>query len=295
MGGNAFEDLDRISLEVYQQLEGGLLGDNFCLRSIPQLGSKTDFGDMDILCPNHVHPIQDLKIDSFLAVKKNGRVYSFLLFYMDYKFQLDVITIPPEKMECARFYFSYGDFGNLMGRLVQRQSLSFGDAGLFYRYKDSRQRHHKFLITDDVKEICNILGLDLRRINNGIYDNQDLIHLISDSPYFSPEILTYSRNHKHRNRLKKRKIYQDLPSLLSCYGAREVKVYDFFPQFSERINEIEEGIKRSEEFRSKFPPHRVSELVKLEGKELGKFYSILKQYKDFPFDRAIELTRERFF
>ena len=146
MGGSAFKD-KLTGVPVNRRMESkqdfldtfnaqvDLLGHLFPMRLPHQINSKTSFGDIDIIVPTgSLEAVYEVLNKNQLTYLTNGIVVSYLTYD---KVQIDLINIEPSKIEYAVKYFSYGDHGNILGRVLKHklnEKNSFN--GLYYIYRN---------------------------------------------------------------------------------------------------------------------------------------------------------------
>lgn len=142
MGGNALKTVktSRIDQQSYFQLKLHIMEqlrkDGFVLTDIIEVPNKESYGDLDLL---YFHPDnQDIKIKvielfSPQEIVSNGDVLSF-----DFKtetneyFQIDLIKCNSiNQINFARFYFSYGDLGSILGRFCNYHGVKIGHRGFW--------------------------------------------------------------------------------------------------------------------------------------------------------------------
>jgi len=146
---------------------------------------------------------------------KNSNVYSF-----PYKgFQVDVTFHPMHDFNMAVDYSSWGDLGNIMGRVFHKMGLHFGHSGLSFwirqglfdnnlQWSNSDHIYEKVILTNNMIEICEIGGFDYLRWQKGFDTEQDAFEFVVNSKYFHPDLFQLENlNHTNRTRNKKRGMY----------------------------------------------------------------------------------------
>jgi len=110
------------------------------------------------------------------------------------------------------FYFSYSDFGGILGRITNAYGFKFGDSGLFMCYNavtlelNYQNTPDKLYLSDEPKKICAYLGLDYEEWLRG-FDTIDRIYdFIMKCVLFDKNIFK-TLNVEHRKRLKHRPMY----------------------------------------------------------------------------------------
>jgi hypothetical protein len=146
---------------------------------------------------------------------KNSNVYSF-----PYDgFQVDVTFHPHLDFQMSVDYSSWGDLGNIMGRVFHKMGLHFGHSGLSFwirqglfddnlQWSDSDHIYEKVVLTRCMKDICHIGGFDYYRWYKGFDTEQEAFDFVIDSKYFNKELFELENlNHTNRTRNRKRGMY----------------------------------------------------------------------------------------
>lgn len=222
--------------------------------TVLELPGKQSFGDLDVL---YVHSAPSLDMGAVATevcrlalpwhVVTNGRVMSCAFDWqpavqwsaqapaadpaatdgtaaaLPQYFQVDFIATPtPTVLDAARFYFSYGDVGSIIGRLANHYSLKFGDIGLFCDVLehtanpdckfDVRHTVGKLVLCSDPRAVCQFLGLDytfweqtIPRLAPGEWN--PIFQWVEASPLFKRRIFL-SLNSDHRARYDLRPFYR---------------------------------------------------------------------------------------
>lgn len=193
----------------------------------PSIRNKETHGDLDIIVGQSSNPNicmlgrneQDFSkyIESEFGYKpfKNSNVFSF-----PYKgFQIDVTLYSLNDFFMAVDYSSWGDLGNIMGRVFHKMGLHFGHSGLSFwirqglfdnnlQWSDSDHIYEKVVLTRDMKSICEIAGFDYNRWKEGFDTEEDAFDFVIDSKHFNKELfLLENLNHTNRTRNRKRGMY----------------------------------------------------------------------------------------
>ncbi len=250
MGGHALKTVNtqRINNDEYQRIKKEIY-DKFhskiSIYFLNEIPGKETHGDLDLLYVNSNHlNIRELivQIMNPKEIVKNGPVLSFSYVLNEEEnmfFQIDFIHV--HDIDTALFYFSYGDFGQLIGRILKFYGLTFGHNGLWISpfkntiisyIEDHKEEYDKYHVEDhkigDIEdiiltrrpdEICEFIGLSYYRWKEGFQTKLELFEYIKSSHYFSPTIFMYS-NHPQRSRLKTRKMYEEF--LIYLFGEDKV-------------------------------------------------------------------------
>lgn len=210
MGGNALKHVKciRINKFEYDNIKNNILSklkDLLNINALRDLPDKETFGDLDLIYTNNsINNVLQLVITIFnpVEIEINGDVlsFSYVLNVNDY-FQIDLIKV--KNYDMANFYMSYGDIGNILGRIIKKQNLTFGHEGMWLNYKNN-----KIILLDNPKEICDFLELDYNKWKYGFNDMFDIFNWIINCKYFSKNIFNISKlNSTYRHRLKIRPMF----------------------------------------------------------------------------------------
>ena len=229
----------RIPTDEYNRIKNELINkfrdDGKCNRPMPKpfvsvapsIRDKETHGDLDIIVGRFSDPdVQMLwkgesdfgkYLEKEFGYKpfKNSNIYSF-----PYRgFQVDVTFQPMNDFYMAIDYSSWGDLGNIMGRIFHKMGLHFGHSGLSFwirqglfdanvQWSDSDHIYDKVILTNRMKEICEIGGFDYNRWSKGFDTEKDAFDFVIDSKYFNKELFALENlNHTNRTRNKKRGMY----------------------------------------------------------------------------------------
>lgn len=297
MGGNALNcETKRLTALEYFALSGEVfdLLYGFGLNAFPIVAyeNKETFGDLDIivskkdspiLVPNDISTLFKSK-DSYI----NSNVWSF-----EYKdFQVDLILTPPSDVNIGLFYFSYNDFGNLLGRIFHKFGLKFGHDGLFYIIRDGDYHFKEVLLSKDPRTILSFLGLSFSRYTEGFSNLEDIFKFVSSSPYFNPDIyLLDNLNHQSRTRDRKRTTYNAF--LKWCADQHNLTHFEFppkdqslkqacefFPFLGIELINAQREIERKRLVKQKFNGEIIGKRTGLSGRNLGEFMVFFKNSYD---------------
>jgi len=202
MGGNALRvNCIRINKELYNKIKLDVitkLKSIIDIHEIYEIPNKDSFGDLDLLYVNKSN-IDVLKIVNTVFnpvdLHINGDVLSFSyhLENDDY-FQIDLIKT--NHFDSALFYFSYGDLGNILGRITKKYNLTFGIDGLWTIYNNER-----IMLIDDPEKLCKFLDLDYNKWKIGFTNNTEIFDWIICSKFFDCEYFkldNLNNTYKHR-------------------------------------------------------------------------------------------------
>lgn len=241
MGGNALNKViaSRINLEQYHIVKSDLeqkFNQYLELEFIIDVPGKNDFGDVDML-----YMVKDINSKDFniiqlinqiyspVEIVLNGTVCSFAYYLdkIDKYFQVDLIRV--ENLSMSRFYFSYGDLGGIIGRIIQHKSLTYGSRGLWIhpnqetitKFLSSNQLDLQvsidlmiksilpnIILTCEPEQICKYIGLDWDKWVRGFDNKQEIFEWIMGSLWFRLDSFR-ALDYEHRHRANSRPMYQE--------------------------------------------------------------------------------------
>ena len=109
------------------------------------------------------------------------------------------------RIPMCKFYYSYGDLGNIIGRMTKYHGLKFGHEGLgvFITNLDYIE------LSSDPKSICEYLDLDWDRWIKGFESEEKIFKWITKSKLFVLNIFLGSEesNYIHRHKIETRPMY----------------------------------------------------------------------------------------
>ena len=150
-------------------------------------GDKVDFGDMDVLVPDHgAWDAQRAAIVDALGItetKAVGRVFSAAFRGL----QTDFFAVEPRYLRSTYDFMSFNDLGNLLGRICRRFELKWGEQGLAYVFRRESANNHvvDLPVTQELGHVCQFLGLDHAVWVRGFATLVELYEWVVTSPYFS--------------------------------------------------------------------------------------------------------------
>lgn len=310
MGGNALKqyETNRLPAKEYFALVDKFQHKFYCWFGFRPLliaayKNKPSFGDADFLVDSSRLPndwVDELR-DRFGLSKsqytKNGNVVSIGWN----NFQFDLIVTPHDEMSASYFYFSYNDFGNLIGRIGHKLGLKIAHDGLWLVVRHKERKDHilkEILITKDSKEALDVLGLDRSRYEAGFDELQDMFAYVASSKYFDPEI--YALEHRSatsRIRDKKRATYNAFlrwvdstkpkanhefgeKSELGGYSLRmpyyETEILSRWPWVRAEVDQVISNFELDLRFKEIYNGQIVSSLTGYTGRTLGAFMTQMK-------------------
>lgn len=222
MGGNALKnthnlDSKRMNLEEYEHVKEWVT--NF----LDDLGityshtkfyhTKTDFGDIDVVVSRGNDAVDKIRTNLLLAempmtsqmtMAENTDFLSTL--YNEH--QIDFIFVEPEQLLSASTYYSYNDIWNLLGKVIKTHEYKLGWQGLLYTYRDGNHYKKDIVLTYDLMEALEIMGLSVERYKQGFETHKDMFdYVISSKAFDASKFELKNLNHRNRVRDRKRKTY----------------------------------------------------------------------------------------
>ncbi len=180
---------------------------------------KEDYGDLDVLYETSPeHNMRKFIEEHFKPTKivSNGGCMSFtvttdVLPPNLRDFQIDFIGVRPSELESELFYRSYGDLGNILGRVTSYYGVKFGGQGLWAVYEFPTQAGKTAQchidLTKDPKQICEFLGLDYSAWLDGFGGSETgMFEWVRTSRWFTLGAFRLL-NTEYRHRTKKRPGY----------------------------------------------------------------------------------------
>lgn len=306
MGGNALKNtkIVRISLLSLSKIKKeikGKISDYLQIDFMIENPEKKDFGDLDVIYkikPDSKIVIRELiqKIFSPVEIFVSGDIISFAYpseLEGEYV-QIDFIKCKNLKM--SKFYFSFGDFGNILGYMTNYYNIKFGHFGLFVKIsKDmcedepdlqSTNFTDQIYLTDEPEKVCEFFQLDYTAWDKLSSETQ-IFNWICSSPYFSKQIFMDLNNKTKKNinsRPMKIRFIEWLNNLEDS-NYKEINKYDrrieaikYF-NLEWKLKDIFLLNKIIQERKIKFNGNKIIELQALQSnKDLGKFIAKFKSY-----------------
>lgn len=282
MGGNIFESNLRIwskeAFEALFQQQQKLFEHITDKLYIPrEIASKTTFGDLDIIIPEQfLNAVVSLLETQGLPLSINTNVIS----YQYEQHQVDLIFLKEEYIPYAINYFSFGDHGNVIGRLSKRHGLKNGFKGFQHTFeRDNGNVKIDIPVSMDYVEMLNYLKFDSDKFLKGFDTELELFEWLTSSPYFDSTIYSFElMANKDRVRDRKRKFYRDFLQHIDSRSYDKnppspEPFSEYFPDFQPKYDAVLNDYNKLVEYRSKFNGSIVGELTGREGRVLGELMS----------------------
>lgn len=237
MGGHALKNtvVSRVGLKTLNEVKSVVkdkLSSHVEVLDFPyERPGKTDFGDIDVLYKPTGHGMSVVQlVESVFQPAElvvNGIVISFAYPLESSSEYIQVDLIKVSDMEMAKFYYSYGDCGNLLGSVTHHHGIKFGNQGLFLTptnetieridgAKLSSSLTDKIILSTDPEEICRFLGLDYDKWK-GFSSTSDIFEWIKSCRLYHNGI--FVDNRKHRKKVDIRPMYRDF--VATCESEEE--------------------------------------------------------------------------
>ena len=296
MGGNAFENTDRLSAAEYDEMTSDL---SWSLRNVMGEGTKfaipfsvrekESHGDVDILVVGSMIEKAYGQINLHFRptdVIKNPNGYNLLVPFKQKLIQVDLNKIGDDDLVYGFHYFSWNDCGNLVGRIAHRQGLKHGHDGLWYIHRDGDHQLGEILLTRDYTEALYHLGFDADEFFDGFDTFDQMFTWVEKSRYFEPSAFPLEhRNHQARVRDSKRKTYQAFLKRINFDGEYVPANKDFhlerhkrrWPHLKQQLFMLNLEYGLDKEAKEKLNGKIVMELTGLSGKPLGELMQYVKR------------------
>ena len=297
MGGNALKNVETrryhcaeyfpLACEVQETLKKNPRIERAWL--IEAYRSKQSFGDADILYSTFDNkPLDVPEIDALFDPGETVRNTNVISFNVE-QLQVDAIHAKSEHFEYAEQYFRYNDLGNLIGRIAHKFGLKHGQHGLLLPLRENDQVFAEIEITLDYDAALAWLGFDVDRYHEGFDTLEEIFDFVSTNPFYNPDFYKLENlNSIGRVRDRKRSTYNAFLEYgekitKQCWVPIADKIYyledlfSYFPQALPKYNEAIKELALNRCAKEKFNGSIVSELTKLQDKELGMFMKHLRQ------------------
>ena len=152
-------------------------------------GSKETFGDLDVLVNRDGLPRDWSEVESVLfarlGIEQHQRQSRLLSTVVD-GLQVDFFLISGERFLPQYHFMSFNDLGNIVGRMVRKLGLKYGEDGLSFVFRRQNGNYRRdILVSEDPEAIFSFLGLDPQPWRDGFFDLEAIFQWVTTSPYFS--------------------------------------------------------------------------------------------------------------
>lgn len=196
MGGNAFSKTERMSAEKYVKKENEILNllvsNGVSCITIPYIKNKKDFGDIDLIVDASYPYDEVLRIANPDEIKenisRNGESVQTSIKKNSDNHQIDLIFMKKGEMDFARNWLAWGGLGDFFEQIYKKLGFKLSSRGLFYNMKGNDGSTHPIQVTDSFEKAMDLLGADMKRINQGFDTQEELFDFIMGNEYFSPVV-----------------------------------------------------------------------------------------------------------
>lgn len=280
------------------------------LAVVPSYFSKSDFGDIDIICYNPLgeHNPREILLRTLgitygaNEVVHNGNVTSFDLRCIGLGKPFEIpATEPAIQVDLIEFsdlsifnfaynYYSYNDLGNLLGRIAHNMGFKLGHDGLTYKFMYGTYLHEELVLSRSWLGAIEFLGYDVDRYVSGFDTLEDIFEFVASSQYFHPDIfLLENRDGESRRRDSKRKTYsaflkwcEENKERLTKYEFNKdktpylIKAFREVKGFEENYRKCVHEVYVRQELKKDFNGSLIQEHVGFSGRMLGEFMKCVK-------------------
>ncbi|ANE44361.1 hypothetical protein [Deinococcus puniceus] len=156
---------------------------------------KPDFGDLDVLVSRDALTAPFLaEFRARLGITQTRRVKG--IESHDFGgFQVDLMATPPAELRTRFEFMSWGDLGNILGRMMRPLGLKWGESGLLYVYRRPDEAHYlrTYTVSLSIDAVMQAAGLDAAHWHAGFETEAAMFgwaagaSRFSARPYLSPE------------------------------------------------------------------------------------------------------------
>lgn len=291
MGGSALKiHVDRLNLDAYNQVCQriiSILNEHQCYETVfipRQAPGKISFGDVDLIVAGKKQLFNIKDVFKSTVCVKNGSVTSFDYLYHDgRRFQIDLIEVDLSQVEFARFCYSDGDLGMLIGMMLGRLKLKWGYQGLTLLINNGTNKIQ--LTKHNLCLALSFLGMSYESWVKGFETESDLFAFITTCRFFCrsmfhKDISTFNHGDRvaFRNRPMVERFFDYVTKLntndissefVECSTVRNEAIA-FFSKQSE-VDKLELESIRRRQLHERFNGHIVMSITDLKGKQLAEF------------------------
>lgn len=278
----------------------------------PFIRDKADHGDIDIIIVDKnkattpvfgVDGVTAMGLPAYIKARYgyephiNDGVISFPLNGI----QIDLTILNPSESHSYISYSSWGDLGNIMGRIYHKLGVHYGHKGLalwiredMFRgigtWEESSHIVSKTVFETEMESILKLGGFDEKKWLAGFDTEEDAFQFIANSRYFNADIFKIENlNHQNRTRNRKRGMYMRFiewiektspPNRINTYPPKRetlVALEDIYPYISDAITKARNGYEKSIIFRSRFNGTAILDLIpECPPNKIGSIISIIR-------------------
>jgi hypothetical protein len=223
--------------------------------------------------------------------------------------QVDLKFVPLSSFDFALKYYSFGDYGSILGRVANSIGVTLRHTGLWYRCSIGDSYSEDILVTKEWTEAMQLLGFNSRKEPCEFYSSNGMWEWVSSSEHFNEDSFKpKSLNAKDRNSLLKRPGYIEFLSWLdggSSYDDYKPRVglsqegliskLMAFPGFEQKYRKAIHEYAVDKLIRDKFNGNIVEGVTGYCGRQLGTFIEGFKlsfqnetMFEDFVLTSAVD-------
>ena len=187
--------------------------------------NKDSHGDADIyyLADDKKNIIELMGIESYV---KNGNMIHYAF---EGDIQVDLIKVKPKDWWATRLFYSNGDMGNFLGKVLRFYGFKLSHEGLIYEIKKESKKGRvgkkDFLISNNYFEIARLIGLDAEKIKSGFSSNEDLFDWVLNWDLCCPSMFNLEKmNSRDRIRSAKRIQYTEFTDYIKKKGVENKNI-----------------------------------------------------------------------
>jgi hypothetical protein len=318
MGGKAIKIAERVQKEVFVKYVKEIIprvekAFGTKVSVVNSFHDKQDFGDLDllVLADRDFGNRREIIETEFSPqeIVTNSHIVSF-----NYnELQVDLIFTPEHNWETSKIFFSMGDLGNLMGKLINNYGriadfgykLKYGFDGLKCKILHDGKTKTIFL-TKDNEKVFEFLGLDFEEWKKGFNNREEMFDYVTKSRIFDYSSFQWENlSSINKGRNKRRPNYLEFLEYIKPYKDNNIEWATDHTKYLKILSsyfdtnilvarkELEDEIELSRKISAKFNGKLIMEhYPKLIGKELGNTIVRFKESKEDFEDYVLNTTQE---
>jgi len=233
MGGSAFDNIEisRLNINTYTCLKNKIISvlqnNGIICTHVIEAPEKDSYGDIDIIYISGTYILNFIKSEfNIIDSISNSVISSVAINYENNNYQVDFIKSSLEEYEIHKFYLSYGDMGNIIGRMTNANGIKFGINGLYLYYYpngDTSIATFKLHLSTNPFEICDFLNLNYDQYVNGFETLNDIFNWIIKCKYFNKKLFNNDNlNTKYKHRIQTRKMFNHFIEFINTIQINEI-------------------------------------------------------------------------
>jgi hypothetical protein len=207
--------ISRLDLTTYNKIKEDIkekLENYIDIEYLFDIPEKKFFSNLNILykLKNNNYIIKTLITDIFnpneIIINDNILSFSYQsenIFYSEYYrqdvktivyYQINLIKVKNLKM--SKFYFSYGDFSNIVNEILNTYDLYFNIQGLFIKLYNSKE----IMLFENPIDICTYIGVNYNNWLN-FKSSEEIFHFICSIKFFNKKIFYNNINYENNKKM----------------------------------------------------------------------------------------------